>query len=334
MNRMGWKGSVAITGLGTYLPPKILNNEALEKMVETTGEWILNRTGILERRIVENGVATSDLALLAAQRALASAGVPGQELDLIIVCTATPDMIFPATACLVQEKLGAKRAAAFDLLAGCTGFMYGLVVGSQFISSGAYRSVLVIGADALSKIVNWKDRDTCILFGDGAGAALLQAIPEERWGILAFHLGSDGKGGDLLKVEAGGSRLPASHASVDARQHYVTMSGREVFKFAIHAIVDASRQVLKQTSIQIDDVDCFIFHQANIRILEAAADRLKIPMEKVFCNVDRYGNTSSASVPIALDEAFHLGKIRKGSLVLLVGFGAGLTWGSAVMRWI
>jgi len=322
-----------ITGLGIYLPERILTNFDLERMVDTSDEWIRERTGIRERRLAAPEESTSDLAVNAAREALGAAGLLPEEIELIIVATATPDMLFPATACLVQERLGAKRAAAFDLGAGCSGFVYGLATAAQFIRAGCYRNILVIGAETLSKITNWKDRNTCVLLGDGAGAAILQPVEPPR-GVLAVYLRADGSGGDLLKVPAGGSRLPTSIETVQAGLHYLTMNGREVFKFAVRAMEEAALEVLRRAGISQQEVGCFIPHQANIRIIDALAKRLSLPPEKVVINVDRYGNTSAASIPIALYEAVSEGKIKRGeSLVVMVAFGAGLTWGALALQY-
>lgn len=324
--------SVGIIGIGSYLPEKVLTNADLEKIVDTSDEWIVDRTGIKERRIVEPDIATSDLAAHAAAAALQDAGLTADDIDLIIVATATPDMFFPSTACLVQDKIKASKAAAFDLSAGCSGFAYGLVVGSQFIQTGLYKKVLVIGSETLSKILDWTDRNTCVLFGDGAGAVVLGEVPE-GYGILGMHLGSDGAGGDLLNMPAGGSRNPASVETVTGRMHTLQMSGSDVFKFAIKVMGEAAVKALDDAGLSSSDVDCLVPHQANIRIIQSAAKRLKLPMEKVMVNVDKYGNTSSGSIPIALNEALQDGKIKKNDIVVLVGFGAGLTWASCVMKW-
>lgn len=324
--------SVGIIGIGTYVPDKVLTNKDLEKMVETSDEWIVERTGISERRIAAADMATSDIASRAAQKALDDAGVSAEEIDLIIVATATPDMFFPSTACLVQANIKAVNAAAFDLTAGCSGFVYGIVTGSQFIKAGLYKKVLVIGAETLSKILDWTDRNTCVLFGDGAGAAVL-AETTEGYGILASELGADGAGGDLLKLPAGGSRIPTSAETVSGRMHFVHMNGNEVFKFAVKVMGEAAIKALESAGLKPSDVDCLIPHQANIRIIQSAAKRLKLPMDKVMINVNKYGNTSAASIPIALEEAVHGGKIKQGDTVVLVGFGAGLTWASAVIKW-
>ena len=324
--------AVGIIGIGTYVPEKIMTNKDLESIVETSDEWIVDRTGIRERRIVAPDMATSDLASRAAQKALEDAGVTADEIDLIIVATATPDMSFPSTACLVQANIKATNAAAFDLAAGCSGFVYAMVTGSQFIKAGLYKKILVIGAESLSTILDWTDRNTCVLFGDGAGAAVL-AETTPGYGILASQLGADGIGGDLLKLPAGGSRNPATAETVAQRMHFVHMSGNEVFKFAVKIMGEAAIKALKAAGLSAADVDCLIPHQANIRIIQSAAKRLKLPMDKVMVNVNKYGNTSAASIPIALEEAVHGGKIKQGDIVVLVGFGAGLTWASAVIKW-
>jgi 3-oxoacyl-[acyl-carrier-protein] synthase-3 len=324
--------NAGITGVGSYLPERILTNTDLEEMVDTTEDWIVARTGIKERRIALPEQATSDLALIAGERALADAGVSPAELDLVIVATDTPDTIFPSTACLVQDKLGANKAAAFDLAAGCTGFVYALVTGSQFIISGLYRNVLVIGAECLSRIVNWQDRKTCVLFGDGAGAVLLSPVPQGS-GLLSSVLRSDGSKGPTLVVPAGGSRLPADKETVEQKLHTIQMDGPEVFKFAVRVMSQVSLEVLSDAGLHSSDIDFFIPHQANIRIIESAARRLDLPMEKVLINLDRYGNTSAASIPIAVAEAVHNGRITKGDHIVMMGFGAGLTWGAAVVKW-
>ena len=324
--------AVGIIGIGTYVPEKVMTNKDLESIVDTSDEWIVERTGIQERRIASPDMATSDLASRAAQKALDDAGITAEEIDLIIVATATPDMFFPSTACLVQANIKAVNAAAFDLTAGCSGFVYAMVTGSQFIKAGLYKKVLVIGAECLSKILDWTDRNTCVLFGDGAGAAVLgETTP--GYGILASQLGADGSGGDLLKLPAGGSRNPATNETVSQRMHFVHMNGNEVFKFAVKIMGEAANKALEDAGLSAADVDCLIPHQANIRIIQSAAKRLKLPMDKVMINVNKYGNTSAASIPIALEEAVHGGKIKPGDNVVLVGFGAGLTWASAVIKW-
>jgi len=324
--------SVGIIGTGSYLPSKVVTNQDLEKIVETSSEWIADRTGIKERRIAEPGIATSDLAALAAEKALIDAGITADEIDLIIVATCTPDMSLPSTACLVQDKIKASKAAAFDLSAACSGFAYGLVVGSQCIKTGLYKKVLVVGAETLSTILDWTDRNTCVLFGDGAGAAVLGEVPA-GYGILGIDLGAEGSGADFLKVPGGGSRLPATNETVNQRQHFVSMNGSEVFKFAVKVMGESAARALDHSGLCNTDIDCLIPHQANIRIINSAAKRLKVPMEKVMVNVDKYGNTSAATIPIALDEAIKCNKIRHDDIVVLVGFGAGLTWASCVIKW-
>jgi 3-oxoacyl-[acyl-carrier-protein] synthase-3 len=322
----------SIAGIGSYVPEKILTNAGLEKMVETSDEWITSRTGIKERRIAAKDEFTSDLAAKAAGRAMKMAGVTAEQIDLIIVATITPDMPFPSTACLVQHKIGAKRAAAFDLEAACSGFIYGLEVAQQFIMSHTYDTVLVIGAEKLSSIVDWDDRNTCVLFGDGAGAAVLQNRPDAH-GLLTAAMGADGEKADLLFMPGGGSRCPATKESVDARLHYLRMEGKETFKNAVQAMCSAAQEVLKRCEIDITKIKCVIPHQANRRIIDAVSDRLGATPEQVFVNLHKYGNTSAASVAIALDEAVASGKVQRGDLILLVVFGAGLTWGAAVIEW-
>lgn len=324
--------SVGIIGTGSYLPETIVTNEDLEKIIDTNDEWIVTRTGISERRKAPPEMATSDLGAIAAQRALESANLRPEDIDLIIVATITPDMLFPSTACIIQEKIGATKAAAFDLSAACTGFIYGLSIAAQFIATGMYKYVLVIGAEVLSRILNPKDRSTLILFGDGAGAAVLGPV-EEGYGFLSFDLGAEGSGGDLLYIKAGGSRFPASKETVEKDEHYIKMVGNEVFKFAVRIMGETSLKALEKAGLTQDDVNYLIPHQANIRIVDAAVKRLKLATEKVYVNLDKYGNMSGASVPVALDEAVRKGRINKGDNVILVGFGAGLTWGSCVIRW-
>jgi 3-oxoacyl-[acyl-carrier-protein] synthase-3 len=324
--------SAGIVGTGMGLPERVLTNFDLEQMVDTTDEWIRTRTGIQERRIVRPGEAASDLATLAARGALEQAGVEPEEVDLIIVGTVTGDMVFPSTACRVQRRLGATRCGAMDLSAACAGFIYGLSVAAQFVSNGTYDTILVIGVDCLSTVVDWTDRNTCVLFGDGAGAVVVRPV-ERGFGLLGFHLGADGGGEDLLKVEAGGSYRPASLETVQRRQHYIQMAGQEVFKFAVRIQGETCEQVLEKAGLTGADIDWFIPHQANTRIIDAAARRLGLPPEKVFLNLHRYGNTSAASIPIALTEAQQEGLLRYGHHVLMAGFGAGLTWGGAVVRW-
>ena len=324
--------AVGIVGIGSYVPAKTVTNKDMEAIVETSDEWISDRTGIKCRHFVADNEHTSDLATKAAERALKDANLTPDDIDLIVVATATPDMLFPSTACLVQHNLNANKAAAYDLSAGCSGFMYSIATASQFIKTGLYKYVLVIGAEALSRLMDFTDRNTCVLFGDGAGAVVLGEVPE-GYGILGIHLGSDGGGGPLLSLPAGGTRIPATEESVKNRLHYIHMEGNEVFKFAVKIMGEAAFKALEQAGMQPADVDWLIPHQANIRIIQSAAKRLKMPMEKVVVNVDRYGNTSSASIPIALEEAIHDGRIQSGQTVVMVGFGAGLTWASTVIRW-
>jgi 3-oxoacyl-[acyl-carrier-protein] synthase-3 len=322
----------SITGVGSYVPEKVLTNAALEKLVDTSDEWITTRTGIKERRMAAKDEFTSDMAAKAAQRAMKMAGVTASQVDLIIVATITPDMPFPATACFVQQKIGAKRAAAFDLEAACSGFIYGLEIGQQFIMSRTYDTVLVIGAEKLSAITDWKDRNTCVLFGDGAGAAVLQNR-ENSHGLLTAVMGADGGKANLLFMPAGGSRCPASKESVDGRLHFLHMSGKETFKNAVQAMCSAAQEVLRRCDLNISQIKCVIPHQANRRIIDAVGERLGATPDQMFINVNRYGNTSAASVAIALDEAVTSGKIQRGDLLLLIVFGAGLTWGAAVIEW-
>ncbi|HEY3248674.1 MAG TPA: beta-ketoacyl-ACP synthase III [bacterium] len=321
-----------IAGIGRYVPERVLTNAELERMVDTSDEWIMTRTGIRERRIAAPEQASSDLAYEAAQEALAHAGMAAADLDLIIVGTATPDMLFPATACVLQDRLGARGAGAFDLSAACSSWGYATAMAHGYIASGGARNVLVVGAETLSKITNWKDRNTCVLFGDSAGAVVM--TPAERGqGFLSFYLGADGAGGPLIALPAGGSRIPASFESVEREQHYLRMNGREVYKFAVRCIPKAIEEAATRAGVALEDVDYFIPHQANIRIIDAAAERLGQPREKFFVNVQKYGNTSSASVPVALYEAVMDGRIKAGDLIIMVAFGGGLTWASSAIRW-
>src|SRR4051812_12581902 len=322
----------SITGVGSYVPSKVLTNAELEKMVETSDEWITSRTGIKERRIAAKDEFTSDLATKAAQRAMQVAGVTADKIDLIIVATITPDMPFPSTACLVQQKIGARRAAAFDIEAACSGFIYALEIGQQFIMSRTYDTVLVIGGEKLSSIVNWEDRNTCVLFGDGAGAAILQNRADSH-GLLTAVMGADGDKSDLLFMPGGGSRCPASAESVAGRMHYLRMEGKETFKNAVQAMNTAATEALRRCELDITKIKLIIPHQANRRIIDAVGERLGAKPEQLFVNLHKYGNTSAASVAIALDEAVDSGRIHRGDLMLLVVFGAGLTWGAAVIEW-
>jgi 3-oxoacyl-[acyl-carrier-protein] synthase-3 len=322
----------SITGVGSYVPAKILTNADLEKMVDTSDEWIITRTGIKQRRLAAKDEFTSDMAAHAARRAMKMAGVTADQIDLIIVATITPDMPFPATACLVQQKIGARRAAAFDVEAACSGFIYALEIGQQFIMSRTYDTVLVIGAEKLSSITDWTDRNTCVLFGDGAGAAILQSRPDSH-GLLTAVMGVDGTKSNLIHMPAGGSRCPASAASVAARLHYLRMDGRETFKNAVQAMQQAAQEALRRCELDISKIKCVIPHQANRRIIDVVGARLGATPEQLFVNLDKYGNTSAASVAIALDEAVSSGKIQRGDLILMMVFGAGLTWGAAVIEW-
>lgn len=322
----------SIAGVGSYVPERVITNADLEEIVETTDEWITSRTGIKARRVAGTDEFTSDLAARAALRAMKKAGVRPEEIDLIIVATITPDMPFPSTACLVQQKIGAYRSAAFDIEAACSGFIFALEVGQQFIMSRTYNTVLVIGAEKLSSIVDWTDRNTCVLFGDGAGAAILQNRPNSH-GLLTACMGSDGQKADLLSLPAGGSRCPASAESVAAGLHYLRMDGKETFKNAVQAMNVAALESLRRCEIDISQIKCIIPHQANRRIIDAVTERLGARPEQVFINVDKYGNTSAASVAIALDEAVESRRIQRGDLILMVVFGAGLTWGAAVIEW-
>lgn len=322
-----------ILGTGRALPEKIMTNYDLEKIVDTSHDWIISRTGIEQRHVADENTATSDLATEAAKKALEKAGITAEELDLIIVATCTPDSPnFPATACIVQDNLGAKKAGAFDLETACSGFLYGMTIADQFIKNGMYKYVLVIGAETMTKILNWEDRNTCVLFGDGAGAAVFGASDDDS-GILSAELGADGSGGKYLIVPAGGSRMPASRETVDQKLHSIAMDGTEVFKFAVRTMGGASKRVLEKAGLGIEDVDFLVPHQANIRIISGAAKRLKLDMDKVMVNLDKYANTSGATIPMALDEALEQGRIQKGDHVVLVGFGAGLTWGASVIKW-
>lgn len=324
--------SVGIVGTGSYLPEKVLTNADLEKIVDTNDEWISSRTGIRERHIVDPETPVSELCYQAALRALEDAKVSPEEIDLVIVATITPDYVFPATAGLVAERLGAKKAAAFDMEAGCTGFLYAATTGAQFIASGLYKTVLVIGGETLSKILNWQDRSTCILFGDGAGAAVLQPV-EDGYGFLGYELGADGSGGKLLVMPGGGSMHPSTLETIEGKMHSIHMAGNEVFKFAVRIMGEAALKALDRAGLQKEDVDCLVPHQANIRIVDSAVKRLGITPEKVVVNLDRYGNMSAASIPVALDEAAREGRLKHGDILVMVGFGAGLAWGAAVLKW-
>ena len=323
---------VSIVGTGSYVPEKILTNTELEKLVETSEEWIVSRTGIKERRIAAVGEQTSDMCVSAALRAMEQAEVTAEDIDMIIVATVTPDTFFPATACWVQKKLGAKNAACFDLSAACSGFLYGIEVAQQFICNHTYETILVIGADKLSSCVDWTDRNTCVLFGDGAGAAILQSR-EGTHGILSTDMGSDGNYSDILIMPGGGSACPVTLENIDARLNTIKMNGKETYKQAVTAMLRAATTALDEAGISMEQIACIIPHQANVRIIEAIAERMKVSMDRFFVNLDKYGNTSAAAVAIALDEANRSGRIKKGDYVLLVVFGGGLTWASSVIQW-
>jgi 3-oxoacyl-[acyl-carrier-protein] synthase-3 len=324
--------SASIVSTGMYVPSRVLTNADLEHMVDTTDEWILSRTGIRERRIAADDEFTSDMGARAAQQALELGGIDPQEIDLIIVATCTGDTVFPSTACYIQSKIGATRAAAFDVQAACSGFLYALVTADQFIASGIYQTILVIGAEKLSSIVNWQDRNTCVLFGDGAGAVILQHRPGAR-GLLAFDLGADGSHWSILSVPASGCRIPLTPDVLDQRLHTLQMAGKEVFKQAVTAMNRSAEECLQKAGVKPAQIRWFIPHQANFRIVDAVAQRMNVGMEHFVMNLDRYGNTSSACMPIALHETAMAGKLDRGDLVLMVSFGGGLTWASTVLEW-
>ena len=330
---MNQKTYAAIAGVGHYAPEKILTNAELEKMVDTTDEWIVTRTGIRERRIAAAGELTSHMGTAAARRALAAAGVAPADVEAIFVATCTPDMIFPSTACLIQAALGAKKAYGYDLSSACAGFMMALDTAAAAIESGRIQNALVIGAEKLSSVTDWTSRDTCVLFGDGAGAVLLKA--SDRPGMLSSLLGVDGNMSEILYIPAGGSKMPASEESVRNRQHTIHMAGRETFKIAVNTMVEAAQTAITRAGLTAADINCIIPHQANFRIVDAVAQRLGAgAREKVFMNLERYGNTSTASIPIALSEAVAAGKLKSGDKLLMVAFGGGLSWGSIVMEWL
>jgi 3-oxoacyl-[acyl-carrier-protein] synthase-3 len=324
--------TVSIIGTGSYVPDKILTNEDLSRMVNTTDEWITTRTGIKERRIAAKDEHTSDMAAKAALKALEQAKISPKEIDLLLVATATPDMLFPATACFVQKKIGATKAACLDISAACAGFIFGIEIAQQFITSHTYDTVLVIGAEKLTSITNWTDRNTCVLFGDGAGAAVLRHRGSAH-GVISTHIGSDGQYSDILFMPGGGSRCPITRDNVDLNLATIHMTGKEVYKQAVIAMISAAQKALQDAGLSIEDISCVIPHQANLRIIEAIADRLGIPLEKFYVNLDKYGNTSAAAVAMALDEANRTGRIKAGDYVLMVVFGGGLTWASTVIEW-
>ena len=324
-------GAISITGIGAYAPEHVVTNDDLSKLMDTSDEWIVERTGIHERRVAADDQALSDIALPAARAALAQAGLEAGTIDLLIVATITPDMAFPSAGAIIADELGATDAAAYDLSAGCTGFMYAVAQGYGMVAAGLARHALVVGGDVLSRILDWSDRGTAVLFGDGAGAVVLERVSEG--GFLGFELGADGSGGPQLYLPAGGSRSPATAETVAEHKHYVQMNGREVFKFATRILVTSAEKVLAECGKTIDDVDVYIPHQANVRIIDHAAEKLGIPKEKIVVNVERYGNTSSGSIPLALADAQAEGRLQEGALVLMTGMGAGLTWGSGLIEW-
>lgn len=334
MNSSGKKPlarEVSILGTGSCVPEHVLTNQDLERMVDTSDEWIVTRTGIKERRIVGPEQAASDLAEVAGRRAMEAAGIGPEDLDAIVVCTVTGDYSFPSTSCLLQAKFGALQAFCLDVSAACSGFLYGCETASAFIASGKAETVLVVGVEILSKVTNFEDRGTCVLFGDGAGAAVLGAAPGHR--IVASHLGADGRFSSLIELPAGGSRNPMTHEALDQKQQFLTVKGNEVFKLGVRGMADACMKVLEIAGLQPSDIDLLVPHQANLRIMDATAKRLEIPPERVMVNIEKYGNTSAASVPIALDEAVRSGRVHEGDLLLMVVFGGGLTWGAMLVRW-
>ncbi len=321
-----------ILGSGSELPTKVVTNSDIEKLIDTSDEWITTRTGIKERRVLEDGKGTADMAYQASIHALKAAGMEANDLDAIIVGTCTPDYPMPSSACVLEDMLGARKVFSFDVNAACSGFLNALTVTDSFVQTGKIRNALVVGSDVLSRVLNWQDRTTCVLFGDGAGAIVVGASEDRNRGILGARLRTDGSYAKTLYVPAGGSLQPASIESVEGRQHTITMNGKEVFKIAVRAMEEISREVLEEAGVSIDEVSMVIPHQANLRIINALADRLKVPMEKVVVNVDKYGNTSAASVPVALDEAWRQGRIAAGDTVLLNSFGAGFAWGAVLIR--
>jgi 3-oxoacyl-[acyl-carrier-protein] synthase-3 len=325
--------SVIITGTGSYTPANVLTNDDMSKIVDTSDEWIRTRSGISERCFAAEGEATSDMAVTAAEKAILAAGIDRKDIDLIIVATMTPDMPFPSTACILQSKLGLGNIAAFDIQAACSGFIYALNTGCNMLCSGPYKKALIIGAEKMSSILDFKDRATCVLFGDAASAIIIEATDRAEVGVLGSITGSDGSDPSLLHQPAGGSKIPSSHESIDARQHFIKMNGKEIFKQAVRVMGQVSNDILEQYSLKADQIDLVIPHQANMRIIESLAKRMKLPMEKFHNNLDRFGNTSAASIGLALDEAYRKGRIESGDLVLLVAFGAGLTWGASLIKW-
>jgi 3-oxoacyl-[acyl-carrier-protein] synthase-3 len=322
-----------ITSLATYVPPRVLTNADLERLVDTSDEWILKRTGIRERHIVDAGVATSDLGTAAAIKAIGRAGLTPDDIGVIVVGTVTPDMMFPSTACLIQDKIGARHAWGFDLSAACSAFTYSLTTASQFVASGAHEHALVVGADVMSSIIDYQDRSTCVLFGDGAGAVVVSAAAPGDNAILDFEHEIDGRGGPALCMPAGGSARPPSHETVDQRLHYVKQDGQTVFKFAVRKTEEIARRVLDRNGLGPDDIDLFVSHQANRRIIQSATEKLGVQPEKVMINIERFGNTTAATIPLALNDAVCAGKLKKGHLVLLASVGAGFTVGAVLLRW-
>jgi len=325
--------NVKISAIGTYVPPRILTNQDLEKLVETSDDWILERTGIRERHIADPEMATSDMAVEAAKAALATRGLDAAELDAILVCTVTPDHYFPSTACLVQHRIGAKHAWGFDLIAACSSFVYGLTTGAHLVGAGTHSKVLVIGSDTMSRIIDYTDRATCVLFGDGAGAMLIEPAEDGEPGFIGYRNEIDGSGGDALKMPAGGSRLPSSHETIDQRLHFVKQDGQAVFKFAVRRMYEISADLLKKTGIPASELKLLIPHQANLRIINATADRLGLTPEQVVINIEKYGNTTAATIPLATMDAINDGRLKKGDLVMFSAVGAGFTIGANLWRW-
>jgi 3-oxoacyl-[acyl-carrier-protein] synthase-3 len=325
--------SVIITGTGAYTPANVVTNDDMAKIVDTSDEWIRTRSGISERCFAAEGETTSDMAVAAAEKAISAAGIDRRDIDLIIVATMTPDMPFPSTACILQSKLGLGNITAFDIQAACSGFIYALNTGCNMLRSGAYKKALIIGAEKMSSILDFQDRATCVLFGDAASAIIIEGSDRAEVGVLGSITGSDGSDPGLLHQPAGGSKIPSSHESIDARQHFIKMNGKEIFKQAVRVMGQVSNDILGQYSLKADQIDLLVPHQANMRIIESLAKRMKLPMEKFHNNLDRFGNTSAASIGLALDEAYRKGRIQSGDLILLVAFGAGLTWGATLIKW-
>lgn len=326
--------NAAVTGVGHYVPEKVLTNHDLEKMVDTSDEWITTRTGIKERRILEDGKGSAFMGAKAAEMILNENNVDPEEIDMIMVATVTPDMMFPNTACLIQERIGAKNAWAMDVNGACTGYVYALATASQFVKTGQYKKILVIGSDKMSSITDYTDRNNCVLFGDAAAAVLLEPVEDDQYGVIDFVLKSNGKGKDVLYMLGGGSLNPATHETVDKKMHYLYQDGRNVFKFAVVGMADIAEEVLIKNNLEGKDIKYFIPHQANYRIIDAAAKRLKLNDSQVVANIDRYGNTTAATIPLGLSEVYHNDNLRKGDYVLMSAFGAGFTWGSLLLRWI